>query len=109
MSEAKKGENSLMFDKTDKNHPMFGKTHPIVSKTKISFANLGKTHSTDTKIKISKALSGENNLMSKSVFVYSFNLETKKAILYKSFNTCIEATKYFYCSKRTLFRYLDKN
>jgi hypothetical protein len=30
----------------------------------------GKLHSLDVVTKISKALSGENNLMSKSVFIY---------------------------------------
>jgi NUMOD1 domain len=47
--------------------------------------------------------------MSKNVLVYSFDLETKDMVLYKSFNTCIEAAKYFDCSTRNLSRYLDKN
>jgi hypothetical protein len=45
--------------------------------------------------------------MGKKVFIYSFDLETKENILYKSFNTCIEAAKYFNCSTRTLSNYLD--
>jgi group I intron endonuclease len=78
--------------KQSKNHPMFGKSHSL-----------------DAITKISQALSGENNSMSKSVFVYSFNLEIKDFILYKSFNTCIDAAKYFNCSTRSISRYLDKN
>lgn len=44
--------------------------------------------------------------MNKSVLVYSFDLETKDIELYKSFSSCIDATKSFDCS--TLSRYLDK-
>jgi group I intron endonuclease len=109
MSEAKKGEKSQMFGKTGKNHPFFGKTHTVESKAKISLANFGKTHSIGSIAKIRIALRGEKNPMSKSVFVYSFDSETKDIILYKSFNTCIEAAKYFDCSTRILSRYLDKN
>jgi len=45
MSETKKGDKSLMFGKTGKDHPFFGKTHTVESITKISLASLGKTHS----------------------------------------------------------------
>jgi hypothetical protein len=58
---------------------------------------------------MSAALRGEKNPISKNVFVYSFDSETKDIILYKSFNTSIEAAKYFDCSTRNLSRYLDKN
>lgn len=70
---------------------------------------LGKIHSTETITKMSLANSGENNRMSKKVFIYSFDLEMKENTLYKSFNTCTDAAKYFECSTRTLSRYLDKN
>lgn len=109
MSEAKKGENSLMFGKTGEKHPFFGKIHSEESKAKISLANSGKTHLPGTIAKISEALSGENNPMSKNVFVYRFDPETKETILYKSFDTCIEAASYFNCSRRNISRYLDKN
>jgi group I intron endonuclease len=83
LSKAKSGEN----------HPrnFLGKRHLIETITKMSLANLG-----------------ENNAMSKKVFIYSFDLETKENILYKSFNSCIEAAKYFNYSTRTLSNYLDK-
>ena len=95
---------------------LLGYKHTIESIEKISIAKqgknhpmFGKLHSLDAITKISQALSGENNSMSKSVFVYSFDLETKDFILYKSFNTCIDAAKYFSCSTRNISRYLDKN
>jgi hypothetical protein len=43
------------------------------------------------------------------MYIYLFDLKTKKIMLHKSFNTCIEAALYFSCSTRTLSRYLDKN
>jgi len=95
---------------------LLGYKHTVESIEKISIAKkgenhpmFGKSHSPDAVTKISKALSGENNSMSKSVFVYSLNSETQETILYKSFNTCIEAAKYFDCSTRNISRYLDKN
>jgi group I intron endonuclease len=95
---------------------LLGYKHTIESIEKISMAKkgdshpmFGKSHSIDAVTKISKALSGENNPMSKKVFVYSLNLETQETTLYKSFNTCIEAAKYFSCSTRNISRYLDKN
>jgi len=47
--------------------------------------------------------------MSKKVFVYSFDFLSKETTLYKSFENYTEASKYFYCNKRTLFNYVDKN
>jgi group I intron endonuclease len=88
---------------------LLGYKHTQESLTKISLSNLGKTHSVETVNKIKIALRGEKNPMSKNVLVYSFDLETKDMVLYKSFNTCIEAAKYFDCSTRNLSRYLDKN
>jgi hypothetical protein len=38
MSEAKKRDKSLMFGKTGKDHPLFGKTHTIESIAKINLA-----------------------------------------------------------------------
>lgn len=98
------------------NHPMFGKSHSseslaLMSKNHSGVNNpmFGKSHSPESLIKMSEAKIGENHPMKKNVFVYSFNLETKEKILYKSFNSCIEAAKYFDCTTRTLSRYLDKN
>lgn len=62
----------------------------------------GKTHSAETKVKISLTLT-------KKIFVYSFDPETKVTILYKTFNSSIEVVKYYKFSRRTLSRYLDKN
>jgi len=87
MSEAKKGDKSLMFGKTGKDHPLFGKTHTIELIAKISLARKGIIHIDATKVKMSAALRGEKNPISKNVFVYSFDSETKDIILYKSFNT----------------------
>ena len=88
---------------------LLGYKHTEKSLTKISFNSLGKTHSVETINKIKMVLKGEKNPMSKNVFIYSFDSETKDMVLYKSFNTCIEAAKYFDCSTRNLSRYLDKN
>lgn len=88
---------------------MLGFNHSDESKAKISEARLSKTHSAETLTKISEASSGENNPMSKKVFIYSFNIETKETKLYKSFNTCIEAANHFDCSTRNISRFLDKN
>lgn len=87
--------------------------------TKMSVAHQGKTHSAESKAKISYAMSGDKHPMfgragvrnpaSKNIYVYTFDPDIKVTILYKSFNTCIEAASYFSCSTRTLSRYLDKN
>jgi group I intron endonuclease len=106
MSEAQKsidrsGENNPMFGKTGENHPMFGKTgenHPM----------FGKCHSAESKQKMSEALFGNKNA-SKMVYVYSFNSETKEAILFKCFNSCSDAALYFDCTTRSISNYLDKN
>lgn len=112
--------------KTRENNPMFGKTHstetiilmseakigennPMFGKTGIGHPNYGKTLSDGTKAKMSEAHKGENNSMSKKVFIYSSDPLTKETILYKSFDTCTEAAKYFNCSQATISRYLDKN
>jgi len=56
MSEAKKGDKSLMFGKTGKDHPFFGKIHTVESIAKISLARKGITHIDATKEKMSAAL-----------------------------------------------------
>jgi len=85
-------------------------TLEIMRNTKSSENNpmFGKTHSDETKEKMSIAKS-ENKNASKMVYVYSFNPDTKEAILDKSFNSCTEVTEYFNCSTRTISNYLDKN
>ena len=102
--------------KTGKNNPMHSKTHSPETKTKISKAlsgenhyNFGKTHLAQTLALMSEAKMGNKNLMSKKVFVYSFNLEMKETTLYKSFDTYTEATKHFNCSNATISKYLNKN
>jgi group I intron endonuclease len=85
MSEAKKGEKSLMFGKTGKYHPFFGKTHSIESIKKISKAKKGKNHpmfrksySPDVVTKICQALAGENNSMSKKyLFIHLIQIQNK--------------------------------
>lgn len=87
---------------------MFGKILSADTKALMSEAHLGKAHTTETKALISQALSKNKNAI-KSLFVYSFNLETKETKLFKSFNSCIEAAEYFECKTYTISKYLDKN
>jgi len=47
--------------------------------------------------------------MSKKIFVYSFDSETQMTTLYKFFDSCTEAAKFFNCSSRVISYYLDKN
>lgn len=47
--------------------------------------------------------------MSKNILIYSFDLEIKNKVIYKSFNTCIKAAKYFYWSTHNISKYLNKN
>lgn len=108
-----------MFGKTGKDHPFLGKTHTTGPVAKISLARKGIIHIDVTKEKMSAALRGEKNPMSKNVFVYSFDSETKETgpgpvkagpgILYKSFLSCSEVALYFNCSARTISSYLNKN
>ena len=102
MSEAKAAENNPMFGKTGETHPMFGITHSAEAIKKMSEARKGVPKTEEHKIKISES-------MGKNIFVYSFDLETENKVLFKSFNTCTEAAKYFDCSTRNISRYLDKN
>jgi len=73
-----------------------------LAKTEENHPNFGKPLSEETKAKISKALI-------KKVFVYSFDPISNKMILYKSFDSYSDTSKYFNCTKRTLFNYMDKN
>jgi group I intron endonuclease len=78
-------------------------------KTEEHKINMRKPKTEITRNNMSKAKSGENHPMSKKVFIYYFNIETKETKLCKSFNTCIEAANHFNCSTRNIPRYLDKN
>jgi hypothetical protein len=75
-----------------------------MSKTKTgeNHPNFGKSLSEETKTKISKTLI-------KKVFVYSFDPISNEIILHKSFDSYSDTSKYFNCTKRTLFNYVDKN
>lgn len=84
------------------NHPMYGKNHTAEAKAKMSAALSGEKHPMFGRL-------GEESPVKKSVFIYSFDLKTKETILYKSFNTCIDAAKFFDCTPRTISSYLDKN
>jgi group I intron endonuclease len=101
--------NPIAGSRLGSKHTEKTKNNMKKSKTEEHKKNMSKPKTEITRKNMSKAKLGENNPMSKNIFVYSFNSETKEAILYKSFNTCIEATKYFDCSGRTISRYLDKN
>jgi group I intron endonuclease len=102
-----------------KNHPLFGKSRLPETIAKISNAMIGKIHSAETKALIGKVHKGKcvsaetKALMSlaknKIVFVYTLDSDSKDLILYKFFNSCIDAAKFFDCTTRTLSRYLDKN
>jgi hypothetical protein len=41
--------------------------------------------------------------------VYSFDPISNEIILHKSFDSYSDTSKYFNCTKRTLFNYVDKN
>ena len=45
---------------------------------------------------------GKNNPMSKKVFVYSFDSKNQETILYKTFDSCTEAAKFFDSSSRVI-------
>jgi group I intron endonuclease len=101
MSKALSGENNP--------RGMLGKFHLEETKALMSEAlsgennpMFGKTHSTETKVKMSEA-------KIKKVFVYSKDSVSNELILFKSFNSCDEATKFFDCSKSSIYNYLDKN
>ena len=99
MKESKGGENN----------PMLGKTHSQETKAKMR-----KPKSVSTKMKMSESQkninrAGKNNPMSKKVLVYSFDSDTKVTILYKTFDSCTEAAKFFDSSSRVISYYLDKN
>jgi hypothetical protein len=88
---------------------MLGKTHSQETKTKMR-----KPKSVSTKAKMSESQksinrAGKNNPMSKKVFVYSFDSKNQETILYKTFDSCTEAAKFFDSSSRVIFYYLDKN
>lgn len=101
------------------NHPLFGKSRLPETRAKISKAITGKIHTAETKALIGKIHKGKlisaetKALMSlaknKTIFVYTSDPDSKDLILYKFFNSCIEAAKYFDSTTRTISRYLDKN
>jgi group I intron endonuclease len=88
---------------------------------KVAGSSLGFKHTFESLTKISKALSGRNNPSYgrsgekhpmfgkyKNIFVYTLDSETG-LILNKSFENSLEAAKYFNCTIRTIYYYLDKN
>jgi len=109
MNEAKKGTNRSTETRIKISKALLGTRHSPESlakmnkaKTGENYPNFGKFLSEETKTKISKALI-------KKVFVYSLDPISNEMILYKSFDSYLDASKYFNCTKRTLFNYVDKN
>lgn len=102
MSKAHKGktfseETRILMSEAHKGKIISEKTRALISKVKT-----GGTHSAETKTKISLA-------RNKIIFVYSFDEASKESLLYKSFDSCSDAAKFFNCSIRVISYYLDKN
>lgn len=91
------------------NNPMSGKTHSVDTLTKMSQpkSEITKAKMSESQKSINRA--GKNNPMSKKVFVYSFDSLNQETILYKTFDSCTEAAKFFDSSSRVITYYLDKN
>jgi group I intron endonuclease len=109
MSKAKKGISRSAETKAKISEALLGRIHLPESLAKMSEAktgqnnpNFGKSLSKETKAKISEALS-------KKVFIYFFDPISNKIILHKCFDNYLDTSKYFNCTKRTLFNYIDKN
>jgi group I intron endonuclease len=105
MSEAHKGKThsditlaKLSEAKKGNNHPLFGKLHSAGTKALMRKAKLGKIPPLFEK-------TGENHPASKRIFVSKIDLKTKELALFKTFNSCSEATKYFNCSNATITKY----
>jgi len=92
-----------------------GSKHSEESIAKMSGQNnhmFGKSLSSETLALMSEAKSGDNNPMFgkyKKVFLYTLDSDSKGLILYKSFNSRVDAIEFFDCSPRTISNYLDKN
>jgi group I intron endonuclease len=100
MKEINKGEN----------HPLFGKSHSAETITRMSEAKKGKNNHMFGK-------TGVNNIFSKKVYLYTVGVESDQMIstipgqkiLFMTFDSRTEATKYFKCSKNTIRKYIDTN
>lgn len=108
ISLAMSGENNPMYGRRGENNPNFGKifSHSTETKSLISKALLGKPLSEETKAKMSLAKSGENNPLSKKVYVY---INSTPPILEYEFASIIETAKYFKCSHTSISRYIKND
>jgi len=93
------------------NNHFFGKAHSAENLAKMSAAKKGEnnpmfgktfTHSAETRALIAAKIY-------KKVYVYSIDSISNERILYKSFDSCIDAAKYFDCTKRTTPEYSGRN
>jgi hypothetical protein len=109
ISQALSGENNPMYGIIGENSPMFGKKHSAGTLAKMSEAKSGKNHPMFGKSHSAESLTLMSLAKSKMVFVYSFNLETKVTLLFKSFDSCSDAALYFDCTTRSISNYLDKD
>jgi group I intron endonuclease len=74
--------------KLGEKHPFFGKIHSVETKAKMSLSSGTKK---------------------KKVFLFTLDSELKDYIVFKEFESCSDAAKFFNCSNRVISHYLDKN
>lgn len=94
---------------TGESHPFYGKTHTLESRLKISIANKGIAKSEEHIKKLRAPKTEEHKakisvLKCKYIYVYS---KDNPSILFKTFNSHIEASIYFGYSNTTISRYKD--
>jgi group I intron endonuclease len=97
--------------KGNENNPMFGKSHSLETKLKMSELKKGKSRSENTRFKIGLSCS-------KQLYIYLNDSQLERTsswrsqpqkIFFKSFDNYSEAAKFLDCSTRTISRYVDKN
>ena len=93
-------ETILKFknSKSKSKNPMYGKLHSIETREILSNLKKGISRSEEVKLKLSK-----------KVFVYLNDPILNKKILFKSFDSYLETSKYLNCSLRTIQNYVNKN
>jgi NADH-ubiquinone oxidoreductase chain 3 len=108
-SEHNKGINNSMFGKIGENNPFFGKTHTEETRLSISLANKGIAKSEEHKNKLRVPKTEEHKVkisMSKNKLIYVYSKDNP-TILFKTFNSQMEASIYFGCGKSSINRYKD--